>query len=266
MGAHDFAHKCHIKTAILGLSGGIDSALTACIAVDALGKDHVIGITMPSRFSSPGSVDDSILLAHHLGMRCDILHIEPMHAAYVKALHTPFAAFTQDTTEENIQARIRGTLLMAYANKLGGMLLNTGNKSETAVGYCTLYGDMNGALCVISDLYKTDVYALARFVNRYGERIPQTIIDKIPSAELRINQIDQDSLPPYDVLDAILCDLVEGGCDLPSLLAKGHDAPTVHRVVNLVKRAEFKRRQMPPGLRISKKAFGEGWRMPIARA
>ncbi len=264
MGVRDFAHKCNLRTAIIGLSGGIDSALTACIAVDALGKDHVIGVTMPSRFSSPGSVDDSMLLARNLGMRCDMLRIEPMHAAFLKTLRAPFDAYPPDATEENLQARIRGTLLMAYANKLGGMVLNTGNKSEVAVGYCTLYGDMNGAISVISDLYKTDVYALARFVNRDVERIPQAIIDKTPSAELRPNQTDQDSLPPYDVLDAILRDLIEGGCDLASLLAKGHDAPTVHRIFRLVQRAEFKRRQMPPGLRISSKAFGEGWRMPIA--
>jgi NAD+ synthase (glutamine-hydrolysing) len=261
LGLRDYTHKCGFKQVVLGLSGGIDSALTATLAVRALGAENVIGIAMPSRYSSQGSIDDALLLAKHLSMRCDIRPIENIFSAYLETLAEPFLGLEPDVTEENLQARIRGALLMAYSNKFGALLLTTGNKSELAVGYCTLYGDMCGGLAVISDLYKTEVYALSQL---FASVIPQSTLTKAPSAELRPNQTDQDSLPPYDKLDAVLERYIDRLQSRQEIIAAGFEAGLVERIVRMVDRAEYKRRQMPPGLRISRKAFGEGRRLPIA--
>ena len=264
LGIRDYLSKCGFNDAVIGLSGGIDSALTASLAVDAIGRDHVHAITMPSQYSSIGSVDDSMKIAKNLGIKCDILPISDILAAYEETLKKSFAGHERDVTEENLQARIRGNLLMAYSNKFGGIVLTTGNKSELAVGYCTLYGDLSGGLAVISDLPKTMVYELARWYNRNGEIIPQMIIDKPPSAELKPDQKDQDTLPPYEVLDPILDYYLEHRLSEEEIAASGFDRATVDWVVKAVDRNEYKRRQAPPGLRITTKAFGTGWRMPIA--
>ncbi|HTV01344.1 MAG TPA: NAD(+) synthase, partial [Luteitalea sp.] len=248
-----------------GLSGGIDSALTAVIAVEALGRDNVTGVLMPSPFSSEGSVTDAQALAASLGIRTHTLPIAPMMTAFEATLAEPFAGRPRDVAEENLQARIRGTLLMALSNKTGALLLTTGNKSELATGYCTLYGDMNGALAVIADVYKTLVYRIARWVNRGGVVIPASTIDKAPSAELRPDQTDQDSLPPYDVLDALLVRHIEGYADARALMADGFDEVLVGKVLHLVRISEFKRKQAAPVLKVTSRAFGTGWRMPIAR-
>ncbi len=265
LGVRDYARKCGFLNAVLGLSGGIDSALTAVIAVEALGASHVTGVLMPSPYSSPGSLDDACALAGRLGMPTHTVPIAPMMRAYDEALRGPFAGREADVTEENLQARIRGALLMALSNKTGAILLTTGNKSELATGYCTLYGDMCGALAVIADLYKMQVYAVSRWVNRDGEIIPASTIAKAPSAELRPNQTDQDSLPPYDLLDRLLTRHIEGHADLATLVAEGYDEAVAARVLHLVRTSEFKRRQAAPALKVSDRAFGTGWRMPIAR-
>jgi NAD+ synthase/NAD+ synthase (glutamine-hydrolysing) len=265
LGVRDYARKCGVTRALLGLSGGIDSALTAVIAVEALGRGNVTGVLMPSPFSSAGSLTDARDLAATLGIRTETLPIAPAMAAFEGILVQPFAGLAPDVTEENLQARIRGSLLMALSNKTGALLLTTGNKSELATGYCTLYGDMNGALAVIADVYKTLVYRLARWVNRRGVVIPVSTIVKAPSAELRPNQTDQDSLPPYDVLDAILVRHVEQGADAATLDAEGFDPRVVAHVLRLVRISEFKRKQAAPVLKVTARAFGTGWRMPIAQ-
>lgn len=265
LGLRDYLHKCGFKSAVLGLSGGIDSALVACLAVAALGAENVRGISLPSQFSSQGSLDDAQSLAANLGIRYDAIPIQSAFESVKKQLADVFAGKPEDTTEENIQARLRAVILMALSNKFGSLLLTTGNKSELAVGYCTLYGDMCGGLAVISDVPKTMVYRLARWINRDKEIIPWTSITKAPSAELRPNQTDQDSLPPYDVLDAILESYVVQGKSAAEIMAAGFDQSVVQRVVRLIDGAEYKRRQAAPGLKVTSKAFGVGRRIPIAQ-
>jgi NAD+ synthase (glutamine-hydrolysing) len=265
LGLGDYARKCGFERVVVGLSGGIDSALTAALAARALGPQNVIGIMMPSRYSSEGSRADARELGKRLGIRVDEVAIEPMFQAFLGALAQPFAGMAPDVAEENLQARIRGTLLMAYSNKFPRtLLLTTGNKSELGVGYCTLYGDMAGGLAPISDLYKTEVYAVSRWLNQSGAPIPEASLTKPPSAELRPNQTDQDTLPPYEQLDAVLRGYVDHAQSLEQLVAAGHPLALVRRVIRLVESSEYKRRQMPPGLRVSLKAFGEGRRIPIA--
>ena len=266
LGTRDYARKCGFTSVVLGLSGGIDSAITAAIAAEALGPEHVLGVLMPSPFSSQGSIDDSLALAANLGIHTLTLPIESAMQAIEGTLSDAFADTARDVTEENIQARIRGNLLMALSNKRGALLLTTGNKSELAVGYCTLYGDMSGGLGVIADVPKTMVYRVSRWLNDRERRavIPTAIIDKAPSAELRPNQTDQDSLPPYDILDDILQRYVERHEPATAIVAAGFDPATVHRVLRLVRIAEFKRKQAAPGLKVTDRAFGTGWRMPIA--
>lgn len=265
LGTRDYARRCGFKGALVGLSGGIDSAVVACIASRALGPANVLGVAMPSRYSSQHSRTDAAELAENLGIEFREIPIEPMFAAYLDALAPAFAGRQADVTEENLQARIRGGLLMALSNKFGKLLLSTGNKSEIATGYCTLYGDTNGGLAVISDVPKTWVYKIARQINAGDRVIPESTLSKPPSAELRPNQVDQDSLPPYDVLDAILQAHVEEGLDSEALLAKGFERAVVERVVHLVRISEYKRRQLPPGLKMTGKAFGTGRRYPIAQ-
>jgi NAD+ synthase (glutamine-hydrolysing) len=265
LGLRDYLHKCGFKAAVLGLSGGIDSAVTAVLAVEALGAENVRGISLPSQYSSQGSLDDARILAKHLGIKYDIVPIQPMFIAAKEQLREVFRGCGEDTTEENIQARLRGVVLMAISNKFGSLLLTTGNKSELAVGYCTLYGDMCGGLAVISDVPKTMVYRIAKWINREREIIPEASISKPPSAELRLNQTDQDSLPPYDVLDAILEAYVVQMKSAPEITQSGFDEATVKRVVRLIDFAEYKRRQAAPGLKVTTKAFGVGRRVPIAR-
>jgi len=269
MGTRDYARKCGFRRAVLGLSGGIDSALTAVIATDALGPEHVLGVGMPSRYSSSGSREDAKKLAATLGIEFREIPIEPMFDNYLKNLEGPLAAIQpaspSDVTFENVQARIRGTVLMAISNRTGALLLTTGNKSELGVGYCTLYGDMAGGLAVISDVPKTMVYRLARYVNRGAERIPRASIEKPPSAELRPGQLDQDALPPYELLDRVLERFVEDGAGRDTIVAEGILPEVVDRVVALVQASEYKRRQAAPGLILTKKAFGVGRRMPIAQ-
>ncbi len=264
LGLRDYVEKCGFEKVLLGLSGGIDSALTAAIAVRALSKEQVLGVGMPGPYSSQGSVDDARALARHLGIAFELLPIDEPFSAFLQTLSPLFAGLAEDVTEENLQARIRGVLLMALSNKFGHLLLTTGNKSETSVGYCTLYGDMNGGLAVISDVPKTLVYHCARWLNREREVIPEATIQKPPSAELRPGQTDQDSLPPYDVLDPILEAFVEEGKSAKEIVDRGFDEGLVARVIGMVTRAEYKRRQAAPGLRITSKAFGVGRRYPIA--
>ena len=266
LGTRDYACKCGFTSAVIGLSGGIDSALTAAIATEALGSSQVLGVTMPSPYSSRGSVDDSRVLAGNLGIELLSLPISQVMQAMEAALREAFAGTAPGVAEENIQARIRGNLLMALSNKRGALLLTTGNKSELAVGYCTLYGDMSGGLGVIADVPKTMVYRVARWLNGISGRplIPEPILTKAPSAELRPNQTDQDSLPPYDVLDEILERFIEKHQPADEIVAAGLDRATVHRVLKLVSAAEFKRKQAAPGLKVTDRAFGTGWRMPIA--
>lgn len=265
LGTRDYINKCGFKKAVLGLSGGIDSALTAAIAAEAVKKDNVFGILMPSPYSSKGSVDDSLELAKNLGIKTVALPISELMGVFSQTLKEAFAGYSQDIAEENIQSRIRGNLLMAISNKYGRLLLTTGNKSELAVGYCTIYGDMSGGLAVIADVPKTMVYRLANWLNRTkGNIIPQSIIDKAPSAELRPNQKDQDSLPPYEILDEILYRHIELHKSSEEIIADGFEKGTVEKVLDLVGKAEFKRKQAAPGLKITDRAFGTGWRMPIA--
>jgi NAD+ synthase (glutamine-hydrolysing) len=265
LGTRDYMQKCGFQKAIIGLSGGIDSALTAVVATDAVGPENVIGVGMPGPYSSQGSIDDARSLATNLGIRFELLSINPAYEAYRQTLRDVFAGQKEDVTEENIQSRARGTLLMALSNKFGAIVLSTGNKSELGVGYCTLYGDMVGGLAVISDVPKTLVYRLSEYVNSRRSVIPQATLEKPPSAELRPDQKDSDSLPPYEVLDAVLEDYVED-CHLAERIAadRGLDIEVVRRVIRLVDRAEYKRQQAAPGLKISPKAFGYGRRFPIA--
>ena len=265
LGTRDYMRKCGFQKAIVGLSGGIDSALTAVIAADAVGPKNVIGVGMPGPYSSPGSIDDARALTKNLDMRFELLSINQVVDAYTQALQEVFADRKEDVTEENIQSRARGTLLMALSNKLGAIVLSTGNKSELGVGYCTLYGDMVGGLAVISDVPKTLVYRLSRYVNSRRPAIPPATLEKPPSAELRPNQKDSDSLPPYEILDAVLEDYVEDARSAERIAAdRGFDIEVVRRVVRMVDRAEYKRQQAAPGIKISPKAFGYGRRFPIA--
>ncbi len=264
LGLRDYVGKCGFDTVLLGLSGGIDSALTAAIAARALGPDKVLGVAMPTRYSSEGSVRDAEALARNLGISYELISIDGIFQKYLDGLASVFEGLAEDVTEENIQARVRGGVLMALSNKFGHLLLATGNKSEVAVGYCTLYGDMCGGLAVISDVPKTLVYELARFINRDGEVIPESTITKEPSAELRPDQADQDSLPPYDVLDRIVDAWVEEHRTPEEIIAEGIDPEAVHQVVRLITGNEYKRRQAAPGIKITAKAFGIGRRYPIA--
>jgi NAD+ synthase (glutamine-hydrolysing) len=264
LGVRDYAAKCGFQKALLGLSGGIDSALVAAIAVEALGAERVLGVLMPSPYSSDHSIIDAVAVAKLLGMETMTLPIEGLMGAFDQTLAPLFKGTEFGIAEENIQSRIRGTLLMGIANKFGHLLLSTGNKSEMAVGYCTLYGDMNGGLAAIADVPKTRVFSLCRWLNREQLTIPTQIIEKPPSAELRPGQVDQDSLPPYDELDAILHGMVCDHKSVEQLVQQGFGCETVVKIAQLVKRAEFKRRQAPPGLKITDRAFGTGWRMPIA--
>ena len=265
LGIRDYFYKCGFSQAVIGLSGGIDSALTCALAVKALGANNVWGITMPSPYSSGGSVEDSRILAAKLGIRFDIIPINSLYQNYLETLKPIFADRSMDLTEENIQARIRGNLLMATANKFERLLLATGNKSEMAVGYCTLYGDMSGGLAPISDLPKGLVYKLSHYINRENVIIPSATLTKDPSAELRPDQKDQDSLPPYDLLDKVLALYIDTGLD-GATIAKQENFPlkTVSEIISAVNRNEYKRSQAPPGLKVTSKAFGSGRRMPIA--
>jgi NAD+ synthase/NAD+ synthase (glutamine-hydrolysing) len=265
LGTRDYVHKCGFRKAIVGLSGGIDSALTAAIAADALGKENVLGVGMPGPYSSQGSIDDAAALARNLGIRFEIIPIAGIFTAFRKTLTPVFTGLKEDTTEENIQSRVRGNILMSLSNKFGALVLSTGNKSELAVGYCTLYGDMAGGLAVISDVPKTMVYRLARYVNSRRHVIPDASIEKPPSAELRPDQKDTDSLPEYEVLDAILDDYVEEMKSANEIAqAHGFDVALARRVIQMIERTEYKRQQAAPGLKISTKAFGVGRRFPIA--
>ena len=264
MGTRDYVHKCGFKKVIIGLSGGIDSALTAAIACQALGSDNVMGVALPSPYSSPGSIEDARKLAENLDIRFEIMDISNLFSAGMDTLAPLFQGLAEDVTEQNIQARLRGMLLMALSNKFGCLLLSTGNKSELAVGYCTLYGDMNGGLAVISDLPKMLVYDLARYLNREGEIIPWATITKAPSAELAPDQTDQDDLPPYDTLDAILKAYLEDHCSLAEIIRMGFEQNIVEDVIRRVKRNEYKRKQAPMGLKVTGKAFGFGRRYPTA--
>ena len=270
LGVRDYTLKCGFSKVVLGLSGGIDSAIVAAIASEALGKENVFGVLMPSPYSSDHSIKDALELAENLGIKTQILPIGELMEGYDKTLEPLFAGTEFGLAEENIQSRIRGNLLMAIANKFGYLLLSTGNKSEMAVGYCTLYGDMNGGLAAIADVPKTRVYSLCQWLNQnslsnsQSEIIPNHILTKPPSAELKPGQVDQDSLPAYEILDDILERLIHKHQSINEIVAAGHDLNILNKVVKLVARAEFKRRQAPPGLKITDRAFGTGWRMPIA--
>lgn len=265
LGIRDYVHKCGFKSVVLGLSGGIDSALTAVLAVDALGPERVLGVSLPARYSSEGSLTDAAALARNLGIRHEVLPIEPAFKAVEAQLAGVFAGTRPNEAEENIQSRLRGLTLMALSNKFGHLVLTTGNKSEMAVGYCTLYGDMCGALAVIADVFKIDIYRIARWVNRERVVIPESSLTKPPSAELRPGQKDQDSLPPYEVLDAILHAYVVEDRSREDILQQGFAAAVVDDVINKVTFSEYKRRQAAPGLKVSPRAFGVGRRIPIAQ-
>ena len=289
LGTRDYLHKTGFSKAIVGLSGGIDSALTAVIAADALGPENVLGITMPSRYSSRGSIEDSAKLARNLGIEFWEIPIEPAHTAFTEMLEERFTGTTPNVAEENVQARIRGNVLMTVSNKFGWIVLTTGNKSEMAMGYATLYGDMAGGFAVLKDVHKMTVYALSRWRNANSHKfplppgdttqipspsggglgwgrppvIPQAIIDKPPSAELREGQLDEDSLPPYDILDPVIQAYVEDDCSYADMVAQGHDPAVVRQVITAVDRNEYKRRQAPPGVKITPRAFGRDRRLPI---
>ena len=265
LGVRDYVRKTRFRQVLLGLSGGVDSALTAAIAADAVGPENVLGVMMPSVYSSAGSIGDSVELAQKLGIRTLTLPIAGIMETYDSVLSEAFRDCPQDVTEENIQSRIRGNLLMALSNKFGSLLLTTGNKSEISVGYCTLYGDMNGGLAVIADLPKMMVYRVSNWRNRVKPDIPESILTKAPSAELRPDQKDQDSLPPYDLLDQILELHIEQCQSAEDIIQSGYDQETVRRVLKLVRIAEFKRKQAAPVLKVTSRAFGTGWRMPIVR-
>jgi NAD+ synthase/NAD+ synthase (glutamine-hydrolysing) len=266
LGTRDYVHKCGFERVVIGLSGGIDSALTAAIAVDALGAENVTGLAMPSQYSSEHSVSDARELACKLAIRFEVVPIGTIFDTYRKTLAPIFAGRPEDVAEENIQSRIRGNLLMAFSNKFGALVLTTGNKSELGVGYCTLYGDMVGGLAVISDVPKTLVYRLSRYVNSRGPIIPQSTLEKPPSAELRPGQMDSDTLPPYEILDTILEDYVEDYRTAEQIAAaRGYDLGLVRDVIRKIERSEYKRQQAAPGLKITPKAFGLGRRFPIAQ-
>ncbi len=273
LGIRDYVHKCGFKSVIVGLSGGIDSALVAVLAAEALGPDTVLGVSMPARYSSEGSLSDAEALAKNLGIRYEVLPIEPVFQSVEKQLAKVFAGTKPNEAEENVQSRLRGVTLMALSNKFGALVLTTGNKSEMAVGYCTLYGDMCGALAVIADVFKTDIYKIARWINsnlasRAGREkiiIPEASLTKPPSAELRPNQTDQDSLPPYETLDQILDAYVVQNLSKEEIIRRGFDAVVVNDVINKVTFSEYKRRQAAPGLKVSPRAFGMGRRIPIAQ-
>jgi NAD+ synthetase len=268
LGVRDYLTKCNFKSAVLGLSGGIDSAVVAAVAVDALGPQNVLGVSMPSPYSSQGSIDDALALADNLGIKCLQIPIANAFAAFKAQFGEIFAGLPEDTTEENMQSRLRGMILMSLSNKFGHILLTTGNKSELAVGYCTIYGDMAGGLAVISDVPKTMVYQLARWINsddKRGEIIPTSTIEKPPSAELKPGQTDQDSLPPYDVLDEILRLYVEENMGARDIIARGFEEKTVRWVQRRVDINEYKREQAAPGIKVTSRAFGVGRRMPIAQ-
>lgn len=265
LGVGDYVRKCGFKSVVCGLSGGIDSALTAVIAVDAIGAENVLGVGMPSKFSSEGSLQDAEKLAQNLGIRFETIPIEPIVMAAEGQLHGQFAGLKRNEAEENIQSRLRGVILMALSNKFGSLVLTTGNKSELSVGYCTLYGDMCGALAVIADLLKTEVYSVSRWVNRNKEIIPAETIDKPPSAELRPDQKDEDSLPDYAILDEILTAYVVENLSHEEIVARGIDSTIVKDIINKITFSEYKRRQSAPGLKVSPRAFGMGRRVPIAQ-
>ncbi|HNV24172.1 MAG TPA: NAD+ synthase, partial [Candidatus Omnitrophota bacterium] len=264
LGARDYVRKNGFKKVVIGLSGGIDSALVAAIAVDAIGKENVVGVSMPSRFSSSETQTDAKQLAQNLGISFKEISIETIFKAYLETFSKEFKDCPLDITEENIQARIRGNILMALSNKFGWLVLTTGNKSEVAVGYCTLYGDMSGGFAVIKDVPKTKVYELAKYYNNKESRaiIPSDIFKRAPSAELRMNQKDQDSLPCYDVLDGLLADYVEKHASYATM-SRSQNKDVVKKVIKLVDKSEYKRRQSPPGIKISSLAFGKDWRLPI---
>ena len=264
LGVKDYTRKCGFSKIVLGLSGGIDSSLVAAIAAAAVGPENVLGVLMPSPYSSQHSLDDAQALVNNLGIQSDKLPIGDVMQAYAATLEPLFEGTEFGVAEENIQSRIRGNLLMAIANKFNYLLVSTGNKSEMAVGYCTLYGDMSGGLAAIADVPKTRVFALCRWLNRYQEVIPANVITKPPSAELKPGQTDQDSLPPYDILDDILDRIITQHQSSAQIVAAGHERAVVDQVMKLLARAEFKRRQAPPGLKVTDRAFGTGWRMPIA--
>jgi NAD+ synthase (glutamine-hydrolysing) len=265
LGIRDYVHKCGFQSVIVGLSGGIDSALVAVLAADALGKDKVLGVAMPARYSSAGSLTDAAALAKNLGIRYEVLPIEPVFQSVEKQLEKVFAGTKPNEAEENVQSRLRGVTLMALSNKFGALVLTTGNKSEMAVGYCTLYGDMNGALAPLADVFKTDLYKIARWVNREREIIPAASLTKPPSAELRPNQKDQDSLPAYEMLDAILDAYIVKNLGREEMIRLGFAAAIVNDVINKVTFSEYKRRQAAPALKVSPRAFGMGRRVPIAQ-
>jgi NAD+ synthase (glutamine-hydrolysing) len=266
LGVRDYVRKCGFRSVVLGLSGGIDSALTAAIAAEALGRDAVVGVAMPSRYSSSHSLEDAAALAANLGIALLEIGIEPMHAAFAAQLEGVRGRPLCDLADQNVQARVRGQILMAISNDTGALVLTTGNKSELAVGYCTLYGDMAGGLAVIGDVPKTLVYRVARAVNARAGRtlVPERTFTKPPSAELRPDQTDQDTLPPYEVLDDVLQAYVEERLPLEGIVARGHDRETVRRILRMVVASEYKRRQAAPVLKVTEKAFGEGRRLPIA--
>jgi NAD+ synthase (glutamine-hydrolysing) len=264
LGIKDYMRKCGFSKAVVGLSGGIDSAVTCCLAKEAVGAENVLSISMPSPYSSEGSIEDSRKLAAQIGIEFTVIPISDIYSVYLKTLKGHFAEREPDIAEENIQARIRGNILMAFSNKFGCLLLSTGNKSELATGYCTLYGDMSGGLSVLADVPKTLVYEIARYINREAEIIPREIIKKLPSAELRPNQCDQDTLPPYPVLDQILSYYIEELASVEDIVKRGFDPETVKWVARTVDRNEYKRNQAAPSLKVTSKAFGVGRRMPIA--
>jgi NAD+ synthetase len=265
LGVRDYFAKCGFKSAVLGLSGGIDSAVTAVVAVAALGSENVVAVSMPSQYSSQGSLDDAAELAKNLGIPRHVVPIKETFEVFKGQLKEIFSGRSEDTTEENMQSRLRGLILMSMSNKFGHLLLTTGNKSELAVGYCTIYGDMCGGLAVISDVPKTMIYRLARWINRRRTIIPTNSIVKPPSAELKPNQRDQDTLPEYEVLDEILRLYIEKQLSPEDIVAHGFDPQTVRWIQKKVDMNEYKRRQAPPGLRVTSLAFGIGWRMPIAQ-